>query len=377
MKSELTPTLIKQVGDNYILWFKNSNQYIVVDQALLELVQLYLDVKNSSKFEVSLLQLEFDSKTIQSIEEDISLFLDSCNAIQNKQQIPDIEFNPNYRKFVTYYKIDKMLIEVNYQSEDIKNLIHPQLTHLSSSEKTMEVDHIFDVCSEEDELRLFKNETFIGSYPITDYHLLQGKFAMLLLCALTETVEEDWIGTFHASTVEKNNQAVMVIGDSGKGKSTFTALLLANGFNVMADDITSIRAKDCKVYKYPGGISIKAGAFSLLESIISDFEKLPSFYINPYKGYVKYVPSKSVNDFNKGVACNTMVCINYNENEQTTLESMPINEALEILIPESWLSPLQEHAELFLNWIKDVRVYKLTYSNHEDAILKFSELFES
>lgn len=378
MNSKLAPTLVQQVGDNYILWFSKSNQYVIVENSLYGLIQQYVMSSTKKEFEQSLTQLEFDFRAIDNIYKEIALFLEESNVSREEVVIPELSFSPNHRNLSTYYQVDTVLIEVSYQSEKVKSLIHPQLDHLSVQKKSGDINNIvFDIYIEDDELRLFQNESIIGSYQLKDYHLLQGKFAMLLLCALTNTVETDWLGTFHASTVEKNNQAIMVIGDSGSGKSTFTALLLAHNINVIADDITPILATDKKVYKYPGGISIKSGAFSLLESVIPNFKDLPSFYINPYKGYVKYLPLKSHIDFSKGYSCNTMLCINYQKDKPTSLELMSINEALEILIPESWVAPQQEHAETFLNWIKEVRFYKLTYSDYKEAILKFSELFDT
>ena len=376
MKPKLAPTFIQQVGDNSLLWFEKSNRYIIVENNLLGLIQYFLNSTTKKDFEQSLAELEFDSATIENLYKEIGVFLDDCNVDRPEQVIPEVEFTDSHRQSPVYYQIDKTLIEVHYESEDIKSFIHPQLAHLSIQKKTREPDRVFDIYMENDAMCLFQNEAIIGSYPLKEYHLLQGKFAMLLLSAITNTDEMDWLGTFHASTVEKNGKAVMVIGDSGTGKSTFTALLLANNYHVIADDITPILAKDKKIYKYPGGISIKSGAFELLESVVPNFKTLPLVYINPYKGHVKYVPSDVYEDFLKGYPCKTMVCINYQKDQPTSLETMSINEALKIIIPESWLAPQPERAKQFLSWIKDVSFYKLTYSNHEEAILKFSELFD-
>lgn len=377
MTQFLSPSLSQQVGDSYILWFKKSNQYVIVENSLFGLIQCFLDSDTKTKFEQALVQLEFDTLTTNTMYSEISQFLDECNSARKEQDIPDLLFDSSQRLEAVYYQIRSVSIEIYYASEFIKNLIHPQIAHLLIDKKIRESDHVFDIYLEHDDLCLFKDESIIGSYHLKEYHLLQGKFAMLLLCALTQTVEGDWLGTFHASTVEKNNKSVMIIGDSGSGKSTFTALLFANNFHVLADDITPMLAKDTKVYNTPGGISIKSGAFDVLESVIPDFDSLPLFYINPYKGYVKYIPSKQEADFFKGYPCETMVCINYQKKAATRLDIMSIKEALEILIPESWLAPDPKHAKKFLNWIKDVRFYKLTYSDYDDAVLKFSELFES
>ena len=377
MKQVLAPTYTQQVGDNSILWFEKSNRYILVENKVLDLIQHVLNSDTKTGFEHTVSQLKFDTNTTDSLYKEIDSFLKDCNIQRPEADSPNIEFDSSKRDEPSYYVIDGRLIEIYFESENIKNLIHPQLAYLSIQKKTKEPDIVFDIYMDHDDICLFQNETSIGYYPLNEYHLLQGKFAMLLLCVLTNTNEWDWLGTFHASTIEHNDQAVMVIGDSGSGKSTFTALLLDQNYHVLADDITPIMASDKKVYKYPGGISIKSGAFKLLDAVIPNFQALPEFYINPYKGYVKYLPLNTHTDFLKGYPCKTMLCIQYQKGQPTSLETMPINEALEILIPESWLAPQPKNAKQFLDWIKDVSFYKLTYSNHQEAILKFSELFDS
>ena len=254
--------------------------------------------------------------------------------------------------------------------------MHPQIEHLDTPTHQGETSVIFDLYQEDDVLCLFKNEALIGSWPSKDYHLLQGKFAMHLLCSIHDNEETDWLGTFHASTVVKNNKAAMIIGDSGKGKSTFTALLLATNFEVLADDLTPILAKDTLVYPYPGGISIKSGAFDILNSSLLNFDTLPEHYINPYKGYVKYVSAPKSKGYLAGYPCKIIVSINYQEKATTNLEPLAINEALLTLIPESWLAHDRYNAQQFLNWINHVKFYELTYSDSKDAIKVFSQLLK-
>ena len=97
---------------------------------------------------------------------------------------------------------------------------------------------------------------------------------MELLCLLTHKKEHDWLGTFHASTIANNKEAIMLIGASGRGKSTLSALLMANGFNLIADDFTPVLAKTQTIYNYPSAISIKEGAFKTLESYFQNFNNL-------------------------------------------------------------------------------------------------------
>ncbi len=376
MKESLAPTLTQQVGEHKILWFKNSNQYIVVHKNLYGLIEAFLSSEHKNAFEVSLKQLGYDSPTSERLFHEIDTFLEDCNQFKQPEIITELEFSPGNRTFSHTYQIDNLFITVNYGSDTIRSLVHPQIEHLDTPHHQRETSVIFDLYQEDDMLCLFKNETLLGSWPSKNYHLLQGKFAMHLLCSIHDNKETDWLGTFHASTVVKNNQAAMIIGDSGKGKSTFTALLLANKFEVLADDLTPILAKDRFVYPYPGGISIKSGAFEILKSSLPNFDTLPEHYINPYKGYVKYVSAPKSKSYLTGYPCKIMVSINYQEKASTNLEPLAINEALLTLIPESWLAHDRYNSQQFLNWIKDVKFYELTYSDSKDAIKVFSQLLK-
>lgn len=379
MKEHFAPSLSQKIGSFYLLWFKNSNQYVVLDETLNSLIQHFFLAKDYNSFEAILLDQELDPDHIKSIFKDIELFLDSCNKQKSEPEILNLKQNSSFRKITKNYSIGELIFEVHFGSEHLEQLIHPQLSHLVINKKNVQIDHVFDIYEAHDRLNLFRDGIAIANYPKSEYHLLQGKFAMEILCCLHKNHEMDWIGTFHSSAVARNNNAAMIIGDSGSGKSTFTALLLAKGFEIIADDITPIKLIDQKIYPFPGGISIKAGAFEMLEKHFSHFKTLDKHYINPYKGFVKYLDPNYLKkvDFKKGYPSNLIVCISYVKNHETTLELLPFNDAMEILIPESWLAPNIENAQQFMNWITTVSFYKLTYSNSEEAIVKFSELLDS
>lgn len=48
------------------------------------------------------------------------------------------------------------------------------------------------------------------------------------------------IPTIHSSTVAYKERAITIVGDCGAGKSTYSTLLLHNGYQLVADDITAI-----------------------------------------------------------------------------------------------------------------------------------------
>jgi hypothetical protein len=376
MKDSLAPSLVEYVNDHTILWFKYSNQYVITAKRLYSLIKAFLLSESKDQFCEACMELGYETYSTVEFFKEIGKFLEDCNIMADPKIRTGISFRNNHRQVPHYYQLDDNTIAVYYGSKELRQLVHPQMEHLGIPGDKKPILCVFDIYSHNNNLALFKDEMLIGSWPGKDYHLLQGKFAMQVLCALHNNEESDWMGTFHASTVAKNNQAIMIIGASGKGKSTFTSLLLDHGFEVIADDLTPILAKDTLLYPFPGGISVKEGAFDVLKTRISDFHTIPVHYINPYKGYVKYIAAPKSKGYLKGYPCKRIVSINYKADSKTKLESITVAQALNTLIPESWLAPKKKNAQQFLNWIKGVSFYELTYSDSKEAIDLFSSLLK-
>lgn len=376
-----TPTLTQQLGKHYVLWFDTSNQYLIVDDTLYGLLNLFLRVQEFNGFAEALKQIGFESSVIEPLYQDIVSFLETTKTPNRAQHQPVAFFEPweTTQPIQEGYTIGDLHVHVNYGSESLQQLLHPQFSHWSAETFNGTPDLVLDVAIKGDDIHLFKNGTILASYPTSDYYFLQGKFGMELLCGIHNNQELDWLGTLHASTIAKNDQGILLIGDSGMGKSTFTALLLAHGFDVLADDISPLRFEDSKFYPYPAGISIKSGAFEVLKAHFEGFETLEPHYINPYKGHVKFIDpfQYGTHDLKTGISCHTMVCVHYQEDHPTTLAPMPVEEALSMLIPESWIAPHTSHAQKFMDWLDRVQFYKLTYSHSAEAIQKFSSLFSS
>lgn len=200
---------------------------------------------------------------------------------------------------------------------------------------------------------------------------------MQLLCVIHDKTENDWLGTIHASTVTNEKEAILVIGKSGKGKSTFTAHAMAAGLNLVADDFSPILAKNSHVYTYPGAISIKSGAFESLSKMIPGFDNLPLVFKGEEKGSVKFVVPFQIERSTQSYPCQKMVSIHYKPKAKTSLKEIKFSEAMEIFVPDSWISPKEAHATEFIEWINGMSFYELTYSNTKEALDVFSKLFNS
>lgn len=379
MKNNFPVTHSTQISDSWVFWFENSNQYIVISKSLKALLDVFLTSESEQDFAHQL------KSSLDLSKQDSKIYYAEINELLEAVNIPLKHDNPEklhipYIKntdFKKTYSFGNTSITVNYGSLTIQNLIHPQWSHAAvlTEDKSSTV---FDIFQKESQLYLFKNNNQIGHYDVTDYHLLTGQFALQLLNTLYQKNESDWMATFHASTVCNDKEAIMIIGDSGNGKSTLSAVLMAHGIDVLADDFTPLLAENAEVYRFPSGISVKEGAFSMLKPLFQDFDEFPVYRSTSKPVHIKYIPP--ISRFGEGIShvpCHKIVFVNYDAEAASEMKAVATDQILPTLIPESWLSPLASNAKIFLDWLKDVQCYELNYSDNAIAVSEFKTLFNS
>ncbi|WP_296313637.1 hypothetical protein [Winogradskyella sp. UBA3174] len=371
MNNQLAPTYQYVFGYHFLLWYSVSNSYSVIDSNFKVLLDNYFQSNSQDAF--------FDTLNIEEIEtskldviKTIKTYLEGCNIpnIPNKDKVQVLEYSN--RKILKRYAYNGKTFQIYFDSEFVKKLIHPPLAHLETRDKTT-TDLTFDIYLEGNNLHLFKNETFLNSYPKQDYHKLQGKFMFHLLCSIHDKEENNWIGTLHGSTITNGISSILFVGKSGKGKSTLCTILATKGFNLVADDISPLASTNLNIYSNPAAISTKSGSFSTLRTLVPNFDDLQAVEFNKSKGLIKYIPFKRPP--NNHYPCNTIVLVNYKTDSKTDLKKISIVELLETLIPDSWLSPNPKHAKEFLDWLQTLTMYELTYSNIDSMTHKVNSLF--
>lgn len=371
------PTLSKQIKEQQLLWFSDSNSYVIVDKKINELINLFVSNPEKSSFISAATETIGVSYSQSEVfyNELNQLFL--TNSFEEKTPPPIVTFDISLRAYSETYSVHNTDFKVTYSHKHVKELLHPQIAHLVSKKPIDIVQTVFDVFYVNNKLYFYKNTALINSYETKNYPILQGNFCMQLLCVIHDKTENDWLGTIHASTVTNKKEAILVIGKSGKGKSTFTAHAMAAGLNLVADDFSPILAKNSHVFTYPGAISIKSGAFETLSKMIPGFNKLPLIFKGQEKGYVKFVVPFQKELKTPSYPCQKMVSIHYKPKAKTALKEIEFSEAMEIFVPDSWISPKELHATKFIEWINGLSFYELTYSNTKEALEVFLKLFNS
>ena len=356
--------------EDSIVWLKESNKYIVLDSTILELIKKK-DCFSSNDFTTLIAKsLQVSSTVATRINKDISELLIETKKVQLKTSTkhPDI-VKPC--ELIQYYSFNGVIIKVCYDSEQTKSLIHQKYSHLV-------IDYVnsyyteYKIFNSDNTLFIFKNNQIIGSYNNSQLHEFQGKFSMELMCCFYDKTEHDWMGVFHASTISKNNRSIMFTGDSGNGKSTLVSILMANGYNVIADDFSPVLRSDFKTYCFPSAISIKEKSYNLIEQLHPELKSSNEYYINELKGNVKYLPPISKET---SANCSAVVWVQYSEGAENSMKKYSTQEALTKFLPDAWVSNKEVNAKAFLKWIKKTAFYELNYSDNDKLISIINNYF--
>ncbi|MDN3492035.1 hypothetical protein [Winogradskyella bathintestinalis] len=373
MYNNLAPTYKHRIGDYWALWYAVSNSYSIIDHEFNLLLEAYLHSATKSDF-LNTISDTFTVSECNGIIDSLFNYLSDCNKPYNPTEFPSTALDTSFRHITKTYSFGGKTIEINYDSELVLKTIHPALAHFCINTHSNTTLATFDVYLNNDDLFLFKDQKLISQVSKYNYHHIQGKFIMHLLCTIHGKEEHDWIGTLHGSTITDGNTSLIFVGESGRGKSTLSALLTTNTFHLLADDVSPLLAEDQHIYYNPSAISIKAGAFNLLQPLVSNFDKLPIVEFNKSKGKLKYIPSLKPKEDH--YPCKAIILVDYQPNAATQLEHLSVKTILETIIPDSWLSPDPEHAQQFLDWLSALQFHKLTYSDTESVTDEISELFQ-
>ena len=368
--------LHKKIDDKTIVWFKNSNEYLVLENTTADILK-----RLSKGISVNKIAEALSKKLAIPLDKTIDFILDLEKKFyapkSNKKSkiindYRDIE-KPKSYEFIKYYKVNKVIFKISYLSEKELSYVHPKFAHLVIDDSS-NFDYQFDVFIENNYIFLLVDKELVGSWSRNDIHFFQGKFSMQLIQKIHQKEEEEWMGVFHASAVSNEKKSILFLGDSGNGKSTSLALLQANGFSCLADDFVPIDIDKKEVYSFPASISIKKNSLETLLPIYPELETTAEYNFTRLNKVVRYLKPNNTNYY-KHLPCNDLVFIKYQKDANLQCEKISKLEAFQQLIPDSWISPKKENAQIFLDWFSALNCYQLTYSNNEEMIKTVSKIF--
>ena len=89
---------------------------------------------------------------------------------------------------------------------------------------------------------------------------------------------------------------------------------------------------------------------------------------------VRFLPPKNIN-FDVKLKCKALVFIKYDSTVEIEITTVSKIEALQQLIPDSWISPIDKNVAVFLDWFLKLSYYQLTYSNNTKMTTVIEKIF--
>ncbi|MEE9408770.1 MAG: hypothetical protein V3V28_11925 [Polaribacter sp.] len=371
------PILYQVIENKTITWFKNSNEYLVLENTTADILK-----RLSKDISVNEIAKALSKKLNVPLEKTVDFILDLEKRffVPKKTIKPDIVNDyrdikiPKEFEFKKYYKINNVVFRVNFSNEFELSLVHPKFAHLETTKTGFQNEFI--VFNNNGYIFLHVDKDFIGAWNKKEIHYFQGKFSMQLIQKIHKKAENEWMGVFHASAVSNGKKSILFLGDSGNGKSTSLALLQANGFTCLADDFVPIDKEKKEVYSFPASISIKRNSLETLLPLYPELENSAEYHFKKLNKVVRYLQPNN-NNFFAHLPCNDLVFIKYEKDAKLTCKKISKIDAFQQLVPDSWLSPEIENAQIFLDWFKSLNCYQLTYSVNKEMIHTVSKIFNN
>jgi hypothetical protein len=372
-KESLKKIIINPIDSKKIVWFQNSNSYLVVEPLMATIFE-----KLSNNIDLQEISIWLKNE-IDASDHFISNFIDNTvelfnekNATELKPKLAKIQSKIKNYKFHSFFRINNYVFFIEYENENLVSQVFPTFAHLEV-ETSNKIDFHYQVYEDNDSIFLLNDGKFIGKWPQSESHIFQGKLSMQIIIDIYQKPEKEWMGVFHASAVSNQKEAMLFLGDSGNGKSTSLAILNAHGFDCIADDFVPIDHQK-KVHFYPAAISIKKNSVSTLLSLYPELENSAEYNFNKLKKIVRFLPPKRIN-YELKPLCKALVFIKYNPEVKIELKKISKIDAFQQLVPDSWISPLNKNASIFMDWFLGLPCYQLTYSDNTEMIDCVTKLF--
>ena len=275
---------------------------------------------------------------------------------------------------IKIYKINQICFYVEYETADAEWYNHPKFEHLEIK-PCEEYHHYFRVEDSGEIMTLWVNDENTGSWEKAENHFLSGKFSMQVIQKIYDKEEKEWMGVFHAAGISNGKECILFFGDSGNGKSTLSAILMANGFDVLSDDFLPVESETGLVYRFPAALSIKKQAYDIVMSFYPELANMGEYENLAFGKTYRYLPPQNT-ELN-GVPCKAIVHVKYDSKVEFQLEKIKPEDAFIHLVPDSWIHNNEGNVQQFIHWFSQLDHYQLIYSNNEKMVSAVQQIMNS
>ncbi len=363
-----------------IIWSENSNRYLLLEEHAFEVMMRLI----AGVPDVEIVQWCIESYGLPHREG--NRFVGEVRDMLNQFTTAESGESPGPRQnakigagrfaVTKFYQINDLSIRVDYENERMKTLIHPRFAHLESA-GLQSANNLFQLYRQDQEWVLTFNGEIKGQWNPDQGGLVIGRFFVELLNLIYRKTEDEWMAVFHASSLSDGRKVMLFAGESGSGKTTLSALMVSHGYLLLSDDLVPVDARLRHAFSFPAALSVKSRALDLLSPVFPGLKSADEFFYPETDKKVRYLTTDGWHGFRRiNLPCKAIVFVKFREHSGLILERMPKDFAFQQLVPDSWISPLAQNAEKFLDWFLSMPTYQLTYSDNDQMVPAIKKLFD-
>ncbi len=195
---------------------------------------------------------------------------------------------------------------------------------------------------------------------------------------LVATTADQYL-VFHSGLVAKDGKAVIMPGESGRGKSTLTAGLAYNGWRMFSDEFALLRPETLDVYPYPRPISLKNQSIGVLGARVPA-DHFSRTYENTPKGTIRYLrpPEESLDQSHRPAEPRLILFPEFNPAAEARVEEAPRIEAFALIRTASVnCDRLGEAAfDAVTSLTERCPVFRMTYKSLDQGMQMVEDLWE-
>ena len=355
------------LGENLILSDK-AEKILILSPEAKTVMEGYLEGKSPNEI-VKVIERKTGFSEEQS-SQFVTTFLSSLEAqLQSHPSDPESPEShplPDISPFTTKgYEIYGKRCLIHYGNIDTHNILHPLIAHTETTYPPETADLTFHLIAMDDTYTFYRN----GEELVREKSLVYVKNVALFEIFAALFPKKSWLTVFHGAVVKKGDQAVILSGFSGKGKSTLTTYLVQKGFSLISDDLAVLESESAGVMATPYAISLKEDTWDLLSRHLPKVASLKPWEI--YGESLKfYMPSGASTENNPSspIKKALLVFINYENGAETQVEPMtPVDALGKIIGIGAWISHKEDHLKKLMAWLESTPAYELTYPDLESA----------
>jgi len=379
MKEALLQTAkLFQLSEGYVLYQPDTGRLVALNNTGKQVWELLS--AGYQQDEIATLFAEHFNHPIEQTTQDVQAVLAGLNEAERTDELTEpIKQNPDGLVLPPATKASggvKRFGTYRFGQQRIQLHLHDTLADIGSTYFLRYQHRAINDAAETDILALsthpdgfcltFRDEMLASVGSLAE---LFGRVNKLLLA--WEHPAIDFLAYFHAATVSRGEQCLLLPGVSGAGKSTLTAYLVGHGFAYLGDDFVAMAASDGSFRSSPARLSLKLGSWAILEALYPELPQLPT--VHCYGRTMRYVEPTQI----KSVSCAPSIIVfpTYEQDSATRLSPLtPFQTLIRLLETNVILDQPATEAKLkvFIDFVEHTPAYDLRYADlpHAKAVIE-------